>query len=153
MDEAGEKLKRAFTGAFALLFAVIVLCAVFCNQNVFGTQSPRSLLAGGLALAVGVLCAAWLLRLLPAPGKRLRRTLLAAFFTLWFRAGPCGQGAGGGCHRRLGFRHRAARRAGLCGRRCAGRYLFQQFPQQPAAHAAVGGVVPSAAGLWCDGGV
>lgn len=46
MDEAGEKLKRAFTGAFALLFAVIVLCAVFCNQNVFGTQSPRSLLAG-----------------------------------------------------------------------------------------------------------
>ena len=70
MDEAGEKLKRAFTGAFALLFAVIVLCAVFCNQNVFGTQSPRSLLAGGLALAVGVLCAAWLLRLLPAPGKR-----------------------------------------------------------------------------------
>ena len=47
MDEAGEKLKRAFTGAFALLFAVIVLCAVFCNQNVFGTQSPRSLLAGG----------------------------------------------------------------------------------------------------------
>ena len=38
MDEAGEKLKRAFTGAFALLFAVIVLCAVFCNQNVFGTQ-------------------------------------------------------------------------------------------------------------------
>ena len=29
MDEAGEKLKRAFTGAFALLFAVIVLCAVF----------------------------------------------------------------------------------------------------------------------------
>ena len=80
MDEAGEKLKRAFTGAFALLFAVIVLCAVFCNQNVFGTQSPRSLLAGGLALAVGVLCAAWLLRLLSAPGKRLRRTLLAAFF-------------------------------------------------------------------------
>ena len=69
MDEAGEKLKRAFTGAFALLFAVIVLCAVFCNQNVFGTQSPRSLLAGGLALAVGVLCAAWLLRLLPAPGR------------------------------------------------------------------------------------
>ena len=86
MDEAGEKLKRAFTGAFALLFAVIVLCAVFCNQNVFGTQSPRSLLAGGLALAVGVLCAAWLLRLLPAPGKRLRRTLLAAFFTLCFLA-------------------------------------------------------------------
>ncbi len=80
------KLKRAFTGAFALLFAVIVLCAVFCNQNVFGTQSPRSLLAGGLALAVGVLCAAWLLRLLPAPGKRLRRTLLAAFFTLCFLA-------------------------------------------------------------------
>ena len=69
MDEAGEKLKRAFTGAFALLFAVIVLCAVFCNQNVFGTQSPRSLLAGGLALAVGVLCAAWLLRLLPATGR------------------------------------------------------------------------------------
>ena len=86
MDAAGEKLKRAFTGAFALLFAVIVLCAVFCNQNVFGTQSPRSLLAGGLALAVGVLCAAWLLRLLPAPGKRLRRTLLAAFFTLCFLA-------------------------------------------------------------------
>ena len=86
MDEAGEKLKRAFTGAFALLFAIIVLCAVFCNQNVFGTQSPRSLLAGGLALAVGVLCAAWLLRLLPAPGKRLRRTLLAAFFTLCFLA-------------------------------------------------------------------
>ena len=86
MDEAGEKLKRAFTGAFALLFAVIVLCAVFCNQNVFGTQSPRSLLAGGLALAVGVLCAAWLLRLLSAPGKRLRRTLLAAFFTLCFLA-------------------------------------------------------------------
>ena len=25
MDEAGEKLKRAFTGAFALLFAVIAL--------------------------------------------------------------------------------------------------------------------------------
>lgn len=63
-----------------------MLCAVFCNQNVFGTQSPRSLLAGGLALAVGVLCAAWLLRLLPAPGKRLRRTLLAAFFTLCFLA-------------------------------------------------------------------
>jgi uncharacterized membrane protein len=35
---------------------------------------------------VGVLCAAWLLRLLPAPGKRLRRTLLAAFFTLCFLA-------------------------------------------------------------------
>lgn len=75
------------------------------------------------------------------------------FHAVLFGAGPCGQGAGGGCYRRLGFRHRAARRAGLCGRRCAGRYLFQQFPQQPAAHAAVGGVVPSAAGLWCDGGV
>ena len=35
---------------------------------------------------MGVLCAAWLLRLLPAPGKRLRRTLLAAFFTLCFLA-------------------------------------------------------------------
>ena len=33
-----------------------------------------------------ILCAAWLLRLLPAPGKRLRRTLLAAFFTLCFLA-------------------------------------------------------------------
>ena len=75
------------------------------------------------------------------------------FHAVLFGAGPCGQGAGGGCHRRLGFRHRAARRAGLCGRRCAGRHLFQQFPQQPAAHAAVGRVVPSAAGLWCDGGV
>ena len=41
MDEAGEKLKRAFTGAFALLFAVIVLCAVFCNQNVFGKMCIR----------------------------------------------------------------------------------------------------------------
>ncbi len=80
MDEAGEKLKRAFTGAFALLFAVIVLCAVFCNQNVFGTQSPRSLLAGGLALAVGVLCAAWLQRThtqLPRPGPSRLRGLLS----------------------------------------------------------------------------
>ena len=41
MDEAGEKLKRAFTGAFALLFAVIVLCAVFCNQNVFRSEERR----------------------------------------------------------------------------------------------------------------
>lgn len=86
MGEAGTKLKRAFIGAFALLCAVLVLCAVLCNQNVFGTQSPLSLLTGGLALAACVLGGAWLLRLLPAPGRRLRRALLALFFALCFLA-------------------------------------------------------------------
>ena len=39
MDEAGEKLKRAFTGAFALLFAVI--CALLYSPKSNAWFSPR----------------------------------------------------------------------------------------------------------------
>ena len=149
MDEAGEKLKRAFTGAFALLFAVIVLCAVFCNQNVFGTQSPRQPAGRGAGAVLGACraprgCCACC----PPRAKGCAGTLLAAFFTLCFLAqAHVGRALVVGATGDWDFGISCcAPRWTLRQTRCAGRYLFQQFPQQPAAHAAVGGVVPAAGG-------